>query len=144
MRGLTLHIESSDFIEKLVNDNPDLNIVIRDALIDKIIKRLVQKDYMMLKLENDTRKIVKSELERASDGTIKVEIRDKIKKEVENTIDQVVFETLSSVYEDRLIPILDETIEKNKKELNNFNIEEQVKKEIEKQVKEKLEKFWKN
>ena len=62
MRGLTLHLESIDFINKLIENNPDLNITIKDALVDKVIKRLIGKDYTMLRLEDDVRKLIKEEV----------------------------------------------------------------------------------
>lgn len=68
MRGLTLHLESIDFINKLIENNPDLNITIKDALVDKVIKRLIGKDYTMLRLEDDVRKLIKEEVGNTTTG----------------------------------------------------------------------------
>ena len=40
MRGLTLHLESIDFINKLIENNPDLNIAIKDDIKKRIKKEI--------------------------------------------------------------------------------------------------------
>lgn len=134
MRGLTLHLESIDFINKLIENNPDLNITIKDALIDKVIKRLIGKDYTMLRLEGDVRKLIKEEVDSNTSGKIKDVIRNRIKKEVENAIDENISDTLEQVYEERVLAMLTDIVDNHVKRLESLDIEKMIQEEVRKQV----------
>ncbi len=141
MRGLTLHLESIDFINKLIENNPDLRITIKDALIDKVIKRLIGKDYTMLRLEDDVRKLIKEEVTSNTSGKIKDDIKKRIKKEVDEAIDENITDTLESVYEDRILAILTDIIDKHIKRLESLDLEKMIQEEVKKQVNATLCKF---
>ena len=141
MRGLTLHLESIDFINKLIENNPDLNIVIKDALVDKVIKRLIGKDYTMLRLEDDVRKLIKEEVSNNTSGKIKDDIRNRIKKEVDNAIDDNISNTLESVYEERVLATLTDIVDNHTKRLESLDLEKMIQEEVKRQVNVTLLKF---
>jgi hypothetical protein len=134
MRGLTLHLESIDFINKLIENNPDLNITIKDALIDKVIKRLIGKDYTMLRLEDDVRKLIKEEVGNNTSGKIRDDIRNRIKKEVDKAIDENISSTLENVYEERVLAMLTDIVDNHVKRLESLDIEKMIQEEVRKQV----------
>lgn len=134
MRGLTLHLESIDFINKLIENNPDLNITIKDALVDKVIKRLIGKDYTMMRLENDVRKLIKEEVDGNTSGQIKDNIRNRIKKEVDNAIDENISSTLENVYEERVLATLTDIVDNHTKRLESLDLEKMIQEEVKKQV----------
>jgi hypothetical protein len=134
MRGLTLHLESIDFINKLIENNPDLSITIKDALVDKVIKRLIGKDYTMLRLEDDVRKLIREEVTNNTSGKIKDDIRSRIKKEVDNAIDENISNTLEQVYEERVLAILTDIVDNHVKRLESLDIEKMIQEEVKKQV----------
>ena len=141
MRGLTLHLESIDFINKLIENNPDLNIAIKDALIDKVIKRLIGKDYTMLRLEDDVRKLIKEEVTSNTSGKIKDDIKKRIKKEIDVAIDENITDALESVYEDRVLAVLTDIVDKHVKRLESLDLEKMIQEEVKKQVNAALCKF---
>ena len=141
MRGLTLHLESIDFINKLIETNPDLNIANKDALIDKVIKRLIGKDYTMLRLEDDVRKLIKEEVTSNTSGKIKDDIRNRIKKEVDNVIDENISSTLENVYEERVLAMLTDIVDNHLKKLESLDLEKMIQEEIKRQVNITLLKF---
>lgn len=143
MRGITLHLESIDFINKLIENNPDLNIAIKDALIDKVIKRLIGKDYTMLRLEDDVRKLIKEEVTSNTSGKIKDDIRKRIKKEVDEAIDENITNTLESVYEDRVLATLTDIVDNHTKRLESLDLEKMIQEEVKRQVNIALLKFLK-
>ena len=141
MRGLTLHLESIDFINKLIEKNPDLNIVIKDALVDKVIKRLIGKDYTMLRLEDDVRKLIKEEVGNNTSGKIRDDIRNRIKKEVDNAIDENISSTLENVYEERVLATLTDIVDNHTKRLESLDLEKMIQEEVKRQVNVTLLKF---
>lgn len=141
MRGLTLHLESIDFINKLIENNPDLNIVIKDALVDKVIKRLIGKDYTMLRLEDDVRKLIKEEVGNNTSGKIRDDIRNRIKKEVDNAIDENISSTLENVYEERVLATLTDIVDNHTKRLESLDLEKMIQEEVKRQVNVTLLKF---
>jgi hypothetical protein len=141
MRGLTLHLESIDFINKLIENNPDLNIAIKDALIDKVIKRLIGKDYTMIRLENEVSKKVKEEVNNTTTGKIKDDIKKRIREEINNAIDENITDTLESVYEDRVLAVLTDIVDKHVKRLESLDLEKMIQEEVKKQVNATLCKF---
>lgn len=134
MRGLTLHLESIDFINKLIETNPDLNVVIKDALIDKVIKRLIGKDYTMLRLESDVRKLIKEHVDNTTTGKIKDDIKERIKKEIENSLNENISETLENIYEDRILAVLTDIVDKHVKRLESLDLEKIIQEEVKRQV----------
>ena len=134
MRGLTLHLESIDFINKLIETNPDLNIAIKDALIDKVIKRLIGKDYTMLRLENEVSKTVKEEVNNTTTGKIKDDIKKRIKEEINNAIDENISSTLENVYEERVLAMLTDIVDNHLKKLESLDLEKMIQEEVKKQV----------
>lgn len=141
MRGLTLHFESLDFINKLIEDNPDLNVVIKDALVDKVIKRLIGKDYTMLRLEDDVRRLIREEVDSNTSGNIKSDIRDRIRKEVDIAISENISATLESVYEERVLAMLTDIVDNHLKRLESLDLEKMIQKEVCNQVNVTLRKL---
>ena len=141
MRGLTLHLESIDFINKLIENNPDLNITIKDALVDKVIKRLIGKDYTMMRLEDDVRRLIREEVDSNTSGKIKDDIRKRIKKEVDEAIDENISSTLENVYEERVLATLTDIVDNHTKRLESLDLEKMIQEEIKRQVNITLLKF---
>ena len=145
MESITFHLKSKEFIEELLKTNPDLQIAIKDGIIDKSVKRALSKEYLMIRFKDDVRNILKEEIDdRGGNGQLKKEIRDRIKKGVEESIDELLKTTLTSIYEDRILNILDEIVEKHTEKLKSMDFEKMVKEEIESQVKVRLDRLWKN
>ena len=145
MESITFHLKSKEFIEELLKTNPDLQIAIKDGIIDKAVKRALSKEYLMIRFKDDVRNILKEEIDdRGGNGQLKKEIRDRIKKGVEESIDELLKTTLTSIYEDRILNILDEIVEKHTEKLKSMDFEKMVKEEIESQVKVRLDRLWKN
>lgn len=141
--GVTLNIHSSDFIKELIKDNPDLEIAIKNAILDKTIKRSVTKELSNQAFQRKINELVKGVVYESRQNLLTDDVKKEIKKQVDFYIEKLVAEEISDKWDEEVVPKIDSEIGDYKKKLDSLDIEKLVKYEIEKQVKERLGKLWK-
>lgn len=141
--GVTLNIHSSDFIKELIKDNPDLEIAIKNAILDKTIKRSVTKELSNQAFQRKINELVKGVVYESRQNFLTDDVKKEIKKQVDFYIEKLVAEEISDKWDEEVVPKIESEIEDYKKKSDSLDIEKLVKYEIEKQVKERLGKLWK-
>lgn len=141
--GVTLNIHSSEFIKELIKDNPDLEIAIKNAILDKTIKRSVTKELSNQAFQRKINELVKGVVYESRQNLLTDDVKKEIKKQVDFYIEKLVAEEISDKWDEEVLPKINSKIEDYKKKSDSLDIEKLVKYEIEKQVKERLGKLWK-
>ena len=140
--GVTLNIHSSEFIKELIKDNPDLEIAIKNAILDKTIKRSVTKELSNQAFQRKINELVKGVVYESRQNLLTDDVKKDIKKHVDFYIEKLVAEEISDKWDEEVLPKINLKVEEYRDKVEKINIEEMVRREIEYQVKEKLNKLW--
>lgn len=140
--GVTLNIHSSEFIKELIKDNPDLEIAIKNAILDKTIKRSVTKELSNQAFQRKINELVKGVVYESRQNLLTDDVKKDIKKHIDFYIEKLVAEEISDKWDEEVLPKINLKIEEYRDKVEKINIEEMVRREIEYQVKEKLNKLW--
>ena len=140
--GVTLNIHSSDFIKELIKDNPDLEIAIKNAILDKTIKRSVTKELSNQAFQRKINELVKGVVYESRQNLLTDDVKKDIKKHVHFYIEKLVAEEISDKWSEEVTPKINLKIEEYRDKVEKIDIEEMVRREIEYQVKERLNKLW--
>lgn len=140
--GVTLNIHSSEFIKELIKDNPDLEIAIKNAILDKTIKRSVTKELSNQAFQRKINELVKGVVYESRQNLLTDDVKKDIKKHVDFYIEKLVAEEISDKWSEEVTPKINLKIEEYRDKVEKIDIEEMVRREIEYQVKEKLNKLW--
>lgn len=140
--GITLNIHSSEFISELIKANPDLEIAIKNAILDKTIKRSVTKELSNQAFQRKINELVKGVVYESRQNLLTDEVKKDIKKHVDFYIEKLVAEEISDKWSEEVTPKINLKIEEYRNKVEKIDIEEMVRREIEYQVKERLNKLW--
>lgn len=140
--GVTLNIHSSEFIKELIKDNPDLEIAIKNAILDKTIKRSVTKELSNQAFQRKINELVKGVVYESRQNLLTDDVKKDIKKHVDFYIEKLVAEEISDKWSEEVTPKINLKIEEYRNKVEKIDIEEMVRREIEYQVKERLNKLW--
>lgn len=140
--GITLNIHSSEFISELIKANPDLEIAIKNAILDKTIKRSVTKELSNQAFQRKINELVKGVVYESRQNLLTDDVKKDIKKHVDFYIEKLVAEEISDKWSEEVTPKINLKIEEYRNKVEKIDIEEMVKREIEYQVKERLNKLW--
>lgn len=141
--GITLNIHSSEFISELIKANPDLEIAIKNAILDKTIKRSVTKELSNQAFQRKINELVKGVVYESRQNLLTDDVKKDIKKHVDFYIEKLVAEEISDKWSEEVTPKINLKIEEYRNKVEKIDIEEMVRREIEYQVKERLNKLWK-
>lgn len=141
--GVTLNIHSSEFIKELIKDNPDLEIAIKNAILDKTIKRSVTKELSNQAFQRKINELVKGVVYESRQNLLTDDVKKDIKKHVDFYIEKLIAEEISDKWDEEVTPKINLKIEEYRNKVEKIDIEEMVRREIEYQVKERLNKLWK-
>lgn len=142
--GITLNIKSAEFISELIKNNPDLEIAIKNAILDKTIKRSITKEISNQAFQRKINELVKGVVYESRQNLLTGDVKKEIKKQVDFYIERLVAEEISDQWDTTVVPVINQKIEEYKMRLGNIDIESLVKKEIESQVKTRLDRLWRN
>ena len=140
--GITLNIHSSEFISELIKANPDLEIAIKNAILDKTIKRSVTKELSNQAFQRKINELVKGVVYESRQNLLTDDVKKDIKKHVDFYIEKLVAEEISDKWSEEVTPKINLKIEEYRNKVEKIDIEEMVRREIEYQVKERLNKLW--
>lgn len=140
--GITLNIHSSEFISELIKANPDLEIAIKNAILDKTIKRSVTKELSNQAFQRKINELVKGVVYESRQNLLTDDVKKDIKKHVDFYIEKLVAEEISDKWGEEVTPKINLKIEEYRDKVEKIDIEEMVRREIEYQVKERLNKLW--
>lgn len=140
--GITLNIHSSEFISELIKANPDLEIAIKNAILDKTIKRSVTKELSNQAFQRKINELVKGVVYESRQNLLTDDLKKDIKKHVDFYIEKLVAEEISDKWSEEVTPKINLKIEEYRNKVEKIDIEEMVRREIEYQVKERLNKLW--
>lgn len=140
--GITLNIHSSEFISELIKANPDLEIAIKNAILDKTIKRSVTKELSNQAFQRKINELVKGVVYESRQNLLTDDVKKDIKKHVDFYIEKLVAEEISDKWSEEVTPKINSKIEEYRDKVEKIDIEEMVRREIEYQVKERLNKLW--
>lgn len=140
--GITLNIHSSEFISELIKANPDLEIAIKNAILDKTIKRSVTKELSNQAFQRKINELVKGVVYESRQNLLTDDVKKDIKKHVDFYIEKLIAEEISDKWDEEVTPKINLKIEEYRNKVEKIDIEEMVKREIEYQVKERLNKLW--
>ena len=144
MDKITFHLKSQEFINELINDNPDIEIAIKNAIVEKCVKRISLKNWDYMNLEVAVRTIIDKEYFDPNNKTkISENTKAKIKEGITTQIDALIIDSIKDMFRDRIMPVINDKVKECTEEIKRFNIERMIKEEIEKQVKYKLGQLWK-
>lgn len=140
--GITLNIHSSEFISELIKANPNLEIAIKNAILDKTIKRSVTKELSNQAFQRKINELVKGVVYESRQNLLTDDVKKDIKKHVDFYIEKLVAEEISDKWSEEVTPKINLKIEEYRNKVEKIDIEEMVRREIEYQVKERLNKLW--
>ena len=142
MEKITLHLKTKELIEELINEHAEIDIAIKNSIIDKVTKRIMQRDYFSA-TSTKINEVVKQEI-LDSTGRLNTKTTKLIEEEIKRRFDTLIQETIKETWMDAIRSNLDKKISEFTEYLEKVNPEELIKKEIEKQVKVRLDRLWRN
>lgn len=143
MEKITLHLKTKELIEELINEHAEIDIAIKNAIIDKVTKRIMQRDYFSA-TSTAINKIIKQEVLDSTGYHLNTKTTKLIEEEIKKRFDNLIQETIKEMWMDAIRSNLDKKIAEFTEYIEKVNPEELIKKEIEKQVKARLDKLWRN
>ena len=143
MEKITLHLKTKELIEELIKEHAEIDVAIKNAIIDKVTKRIMQRDYFYA-TSVKINEIVKQEVLDTTGHHLNTKTTKLIEEEIKKRFDSIIQETIKEMWMDAIKSNLDKKIAEFTEYIEKVNPEELVKKEIEKQVKARLDRLWRN